>query len=651
MKKKILTLIFILTLLAGNGYTQTVFASEAKQEPANEQTVENNLRVLVTVIIGDIEYKLDDTTNTAKITDYVGVAKDVVIPNKVTYNSVDYNVTVIGEYAFEQTQLLSVVIPNSIVSIEESAFDSNQLTSVEIPNSVTTIGEYAFATNKLTNVEIPNSITAIGDNAFARNQLTSIEIPDSVAFIGDMAFKENQLASVEIPDSVTFIGDMAFKNNELTSVKISNSVNTIKYGAFSFNNLTSVDIPNGVTSIDSYSFAYNGLTSVDIPEGVTSIGANAFSYNQLTGISLPSSLTYIGSYAFESNQLTSVEIPDSVTRLGNDSFKNNKLTNVNISNNITAILNETFYDNDLTSVEIPEGVTKIHDFAFQINPISSVTLPSSLTYIGSYNFDGPLETIFIPMLTDLPNMINILSQPSVMNLTTTNYTSMYALDNIQGDYVDGTLSQYSLDYGQTQELAVGQIYNPEVKRYDKPSNTWVDPQDNPIDIPNFTVEWFNENGDVVGTGTTFTASETGTYHAVVNGVLRLTDINVSIKSQEHLVAFDAKGGSPVPASQNVVEGEKATEPTAPTKENAEFQGWYTDETYITQWDFNTPVTSSMTLYAKWQANETEIPTEPVTPPAEGTLPQTGDATSLMGLGVMLVGSSILGIFLLKKRKI
>ena len=65
----------------------------------------------------------------------------VNIPASVTYNGVEYSVTSISEYAFSNSELTSVTIPNSVTSISNYAFcKSRELTSVTIPNSVTSIG-------------------------------------------------------------------------------------------------------------------------------------------------------------------------------------------------------------------------------------------------------------------------------------------------------------------------------------------------------------------------------------------------------------------------------------------------------------------------------------------------------------------------------
>lgn len=108
-----------------------------------------------------------------------------------------------------------VVIPSSIngniiTGIGEMAFADNQLTSVIIPNGVTSVGWYAFALNQLTSVNIPDSVTRISEGAFTGNQLTSVSISDSVTRIEEGSFSENMLTSVIIPDGVTIIGNEGF---------------------------------------------------------------------------------------------------------------------------------------------------------------------------------------------------------------------------------------------------------------------------------------------------------------------------------------------------------------------------------------------------------------------------------------------------------
>ena len=75
------------------------------------------------------------------------------------------------------------------------------------------------------------------------------------------------------------------------------------------------------------------------------------------------------------------------------------------------------------------------------------------------------------------------------------------------------------------------------------------------------------------------------------------------KINEYTVRFESNGGTPV-TSQTVTYGERAIEPTNPTRQGYTFEGWYSDdETFVNKWDFATLITEDMTLYAKWSLNQ------------------------------------------------
>lgn len=74
--------------------------------------------------------------------------------------------------------------------------------------------------------------------------------------------------------------------------------------------------------------------------------------------------------------------------------------------------------------------------------------------------------------------------------------------------------------------------------------------------------------------------------------------------KRYTVTFDASGkDAAMPDSQRVKEGKVATEPsTKPQCKGHTFAGWYTDEACTQAYDFSTPVTADLTLYAKWTKN-------------------------------------------------
>ena len=100
-----------------------------------------------------------------------------------------------------------------------------------------------------------------------------------------------------------------------------------------------------------------------------------------------------------------------------------------------------------------------------------------------------------------------------------------------------------------------------------------------------------QSGDVMGMTTSATPDAVkNTWHDAVY---------IASGTSTFLVSFNSMGGSTV-QSQSVADGEKATEPTAPTKTGYTFGGWYSDLDLTDAWDFSTDVvTSDMMLYAKW----------------------------------------------------
>jgi len=152
-----------------------------------------------------------------------------------------------------------------IVAIAKEAFRNKGLISVTIPDSVVTIGDSAFANNQLTRVNIGSGVTTIGERAFSNNKLTSVVIPDSVTIIGESAFFNNvQLSSVTIGSKVTEIGKFAFSGAILTTLVLPNSVLTVGESAFSGNKLTSITIGANVklareSFLDSFINTYNGV--------------------------------------------------------------------------------------------------------------------------------------------------------------------------------------------------------------------------------------------------------------------------------------------------------------------------------------------------------------------------------------------------------
>lgn len=70
------------------------------------------------------------------------------------------------------------------------------------------------------------------------------------------------------------------------------------------------------------------------------------------------------------------------------------------------------------------------------------------------------------------------------------------------------------------------------------------------------------------------------------------------------VVFNSNGGSACNTKFVATADGKLVKPADPTRDGYTFGGWYTDEACTRAYDFATPVTADLTLYAKWTKNAT-----------------------------------------------
>lgn len=167
-------------------------------------------------------YNISQTDYPVCLVSNIDFYDNIVIDGKDKINGFNYQFDTVGEH------LVEIELKGDTIG-DETFWEHLELISIIIPDGVTTIDEYAFyGCENLKSVTIPNSVTTIGKHAFEDcSALTTITIPDGVTTIGDGAFIGCLgLTSVTIPDSVTDIDDFAF--------------------AYCFG-LTDATIPNGAT--------------------------------------------------------------------------------------------------------------------------------------------------------------------------------------------------------------------------------------------------------------------------------------------------------------------------------------------------------------------------------------------------------------------
>ena len=227
--KKIIKLIATITMLVGFCFGLVACDGVEEQELGTTQGTEC---VVYAVVDGE-----------AWVLGYDGTDSRVEIAE--TYNNAP--VTTIVGYAFKNSTITSVVIPDSVTNIGYGAFYAcKSLLYAEIGNGVTTMGGYAFSgCTALKVVKMSDCAMSIGAGAFYDcTSLMVAEMSNSVTSIGEYAFNNcDSLTSIMIPDSVTSIGDYVFYDSDrLTSVVIGKGVTSIgDYAFYDCNSLTTIN--------------------------------------------------------------------------------------------------------------------------------------------------------------------------------------------------------------------------------------------------------------------------------------------------------------------------------------------------------------------------------------------------------------------------
>lgn len=310
----------------------------------------------VVVEIDGIAYNINMKTGLTEVTSnsahpYSG---NIVIPETIVYEDIEYTVTGIGGQAFFQKNITSITFPNSITSIGVSAFMyCHALTSVEIPEHVTMIPDMAFAScESLKNVILPEGLTMIDNSAFnSCYGLESINLPNTVEVIEDWAFANcENLSYVKMPQQLKRVGQGAFGScPKLSYVDIPDLSSWAMVDFYNYyanplyyahklivngEEITDLVIPDDVTFIGNNTFRdCLNLTSITINDHVGSIGASAFSNcSNVTSIIIGEDVTSIGAWAFYGcSKVTSfTSYPRRVPATGREVFDNVLLENANL---------------------------------------------------------------------------------------------------------------------------------------------------------------------------------------------------------------------------------------------------------------------------------------------------------------------------------
>ena len=162
---------------------------------------------------------------------------NIVIPSVVKYMNADLEVASIGNIAFRNcSSLNSVTIENGVKTIEEYAFYNSSLAAITLPNTLTSIGYSAFSgCSTLTSISIPNSVKNLGRSAFENCvSLTTIILSNEMTILNDNTFQDcSSLKAVKLGGKLTTIGEYVFSGClKLNEISLPASITSISENAF-----------------------------------------------------------------------------------------------------------------------------------------------------------------------------------------------------------------------------------------------------------------------------------------------------------------------------------------------------------------------------------------------------------------------------------
>ncbi|ELP93643.1 hypothetical protein EIN_239930, partial [Entamoeba invadens IP1] len=185
----------------------------------------------------------------------------------------------------------SILIPDSVTSIDKFAFMGCPLTSIVLSKNLHSLPDCVFYGNHLVSYTVPDNIQSLGTKVFGQLSDDVFDTPQNVNI--------SALTSIELSDNVTSIGDEAFSGlDKLVHIKLSSKLTELPDAAFANNySLKSVVIPMSVTKIGYKCFTgcpLDGEKVFKIPKNVEVIEIGAFgNCKALKEIILPPKLMYV----------------------------------------------------------------------------------------------------------------------------------------------------------------------------------------------------------------------------------------------------------------------------------------------------------------------------------------------------------------------
>ncbi len=400
-----------------------------------------------------IKYDVDIENKKAKVIGYEnGLAGEVIIPNTIPVEGVDFKVVEIADKAFANcTGMTKIVIGENITTLGHVIFmGCTGLTEVEwnainctnykfeaflslFRGSYHIYSEMLGCSFEFPEFDIRNQITSFkfGDkvehipalSCWGLSNVKSIEVPASVKSIGMYSFNEmSGLTSFSIQGNESYCFDEetgilynADKTNAIvgfpamisSDVVLPQSVTTVSRCAFlGCNNLKSITFNENIQSIEDHIFiGCDGLQ--EIVWNVPDYKRDQYHYDSQLGFLYSTvNAAYLGEdVAYDlRDQITSLKFGENITTIHDNIFRYmTNISSLSIPSNVTTIIGSAFTGwNNLANIEVGAVVPPTMEYyAFSNYENITVVVPPGCvdTYKANQNW-GQFRNIVGPRYTD-----------------------------------------------------------------------------------------------------------------------------------------------------------------------------------------------------------------------------------------------------------
>ena len=273
------------------------------------------------VVVDGLHYIINNSAYTATLTfddivnNYTGLSGKVTIPATITFNEETYQVTEIGNYAFQNNKTITeLVLPEGIKEIGCDVINqATKIAKMNIPSTVNYIFRLGDGSPLISNDANYTDGMLYIDNCLldAKTDLSGkITVKDGTRLIAGYTFYGcKEITEIVLPETVQEIGDYAFRScKKLQGINIPEGITVLRRGTFGYcDDLGTYGhrliLPNSLVTVERevFSGCYN-LRGIIFPENVRSIGNLMFwdysNPSQLQELVLPAGIQELKEFAF-----------------------------------------------------------------------------------------------------------------------------------------------------------------------------------------------------------------------------------------------------------------------------------------------------------------------------------------------------------------